>query len=58
MEKNRESLILEYAGLAADSQMDEDPDKLKSIESRKREIEDALRMSLEEIILEAKRLLL
>lgn len=58
MDESRDSLILHYAGISADEKLEENPEKLAQISQERNEIEKSLEMSAEEIILEAKRLLL
>lgn len=52
----RDSLVLHYAAIASKSLLEVNPQELEKIEGERRELEERLGMTSEEIILEAKRL--
>jgi hypothetical protein len=53
----RESLILHYAAIATQCLLENDPDILEQLHLERASIEAQLGMSLDDIILEAKRLI-
>ena len=58
VEKNSKAEILRYAGIASERLLEENPEKIDRLETEKKRIEEALDMTSEEIIVEAKRILL